>query len=161
MQFTSYSQLGGILVKESYVHSIGFYMVETHWCSKSSWLFHNLSPWNSWFPSPNELLFSPSKCDEWTHQLSNASEFRNLHRESEGFIRFLLESQLMHRICPSAQPRHVNSLAPVLRKENWQSSDLGKGTVRRTHGSSVCSTPNASYIAVAGNDFTSQSNQII
>lgn len=70
-------------------------------------------------------------------------------------------SQLMHRICPSAQPHHVNSLAPVLRKENWQSSDLGKGTVRRTHGSSVCSTPNASYIVVAGNDFTFQSNQII
>ena len=61
MQFTCYSQLSGILVNESFFHSIGFYMVETHWCSKSSWLFHNFSPWNSWFPSPNEPLFFPKQ----------------------------------------------------------------------------------------------------
>ena len=162
-----------IFVNDLYFHSIGFYM-ETPWCSESYWLFHGFSQRNSWLPSPNELLFisSDRKCDEWTHQLSNASEFPNFTvnpKDSSDFVGFTTDASNLVRRNPlsawllSHRRSHVTWIhwrrfyerkidRPLL-------ADSGKGTVRRTHGSSVCSTPNASYMVVAGNDLTSQSIQ--
>ena len=44
----------------------------------------------------------------------------------------------MHRICPSAQPHHVNSLAPVLRFGKIDSPPSGEKVLSEEHTVLLC-----------------------